>query len=714
MFRHQLLNFLKTDLNPKIKTILGDLSLVSLIIFSIFSWINYANPIYIQPTGTFPDPQALQLTSKLIPRTFLFLILSLTSLLLFLKDKIKSKITINKILKLALLFSIILMILINIEINIIIYKFPSPFFHPIPNIENLKNIQLIAFFIALASGIKLILNNKNHFLSQKNKKNDSILKFNFKTNKKIYLTLLFLIITLFIAVYPLIGKFLNGDEWHVYNLAKTITETGQLQTQWNFLYNQPDFLYYPETPTSIYTAIWFFIFGESTEIAHLASFSIAILFIVFNFQFLKSIFNKHLAILFSIFFTTTPFFVFQSIYIRGYIYILTATSIIIFSSIKLIETKKKWDLIKILLLSSVLILITSDMRSFAFLLFIPLILGMLLNIKNRYVFKEKTEKIFLSVILFIIAITITFSHQIFSFINKYYSIPSEISINPEFSWIALERSIFNFNPQIFILIFLISIIFSIVIFFKKIKLSTKYRNFYFILFTALILNFIFGFLAVKSRLIPRYMISLIFLNFLTLFFVAFEIIKIYTKSKKLIYFVFIILIISTNLAFWKTSRINHWSSGYNYTDIYDQDKTTKETRLKEKTEIMYAILEKEISNPDYKKVALMTEYISSPENKNISYLNQKITLLGLRYFDYASKFITRPKNGYNQNDYKDPINKKALKNILGEYDLVLVTYPTRKAYKFEIQNQYLKNYNFQKISGKNIDNSGIEIYKYSK
>jgi hypothetical protein len=105
MFRHQLLNFLKTDLNPKIKTILGDLSLVSLIIFAIFSWINYANPIYIQPTGTLPDPQTLQTTSKLIPGTFLILLLSLTSLLLFLKDKIRRNL--DEFLKYGFLISLL-------------------------------------------------------------------------------------------------------------------------------------------------------------------------------------------------------------------------------------------------------------------------------------------------------------------------------------------------------------------------------------------------------------------------------------------------------------------------------------------------------------------------------------------------------------------------------------------------------------------------------
>jgi hypothetical protein len=514
---------------------------------------------------------------------------------------------------------------------------------------------------------------------------------------------------------PLIKDFISGDEWHLYNLAKTIKETGQLETEWNFFYDKPDFEYKQETLPSIYLASWFFVFGENIQVAHLSSFFIAILFIILSYFFISKFLNKRIALLFIVYFATTPFFVFHSMYIRGYVWMLLLSIILYWLILRIAFEKNIKRVLFLTLISFFVSYLLRDIRIFGILFILPTIFFLLFNLTNRL--PEKIQRAFLFFYLLSISLIFIFKSNIISHVTKFIPIESLIKPDISFSLIGIERSIFNLSP----ILFLVSLGLSLVLFIflfkltknKKIVMPRYFRNLFVLLITLIIFHLAYGTTSRESLLIPRYMIILLPLNFIVLLSILFPIFEVKLKNKRNAFFLFLIAILSLNVFFWKTDDLNGWSSGYNFIDIYDKENSTSRGRIKEKTEIMYQILEKEFSKKENQQVALLTEYYADPRMGKISSFSAKTDLIALRYLAHKTHYIKVPYNDYLQ-IARNPISEEYIKKIIDEYDSVYVVFQTRKGYKFENQLISLNNLSFNKISGENLDNSGVEIFKYSK
>lgn len=523
------------------------------------------------------------------------------------------------------------------------------------------------------------------------------------------------IIVLFLSTLPLLKDFISGDEWHLYNLAKTITETGQLETEWNFFYNKPDFEYKQETLPSLYLAGWFFIFGEKILVAHLSSFFIAMLFLFLSYFFISKFLNKKIAILFILYFATTPFFVIQSIYIRGYVWMLLFSIVLYWIIIKIAFEKNIKKFLFLALISFFISYLLKDIRIFGILFIFPTLFFLLFNLTNRL--PKKIQKGFLFFYLISISLLFIFQSKIISLVTKFIPIESLIKPNISFSLVGIERSIFNLNP----IFFLVSLGLSFALFIflfkltkkKKIVMPEYFRNLFVLLVILIIFHLAYGTTPRESLLIPRYMIILLPLNFIVILGILFPLFEVKLKNKRNAFFLFLTIILSLNLFFWKTDDLNGWSNGYNFTDIYNRGDSTSRGRIKEKAGIMYQILEKEFSKEENQQIALLTEYYADPRMKKISSFSAKIDLIALRYLAHKTHYVKVPYNDYLQ-IARNPISEEYIKKIIDEFDSVYIIFQTRKDYKFENQLISLNNLSFNKISGEYLDNSGIEIFRYSK
>ena len=202
-------------------------------------------------------------------------------------------------------------------------------------------------------------------------------------------TLIAIIIINFIFVFPLLGDFIGGDEFHTYSVAKTLSKTGKFNLAWNFLYNTPGYNYKMSLIPQVNLAIFFKLFGENIVIAHMSSFLFSIVFIFLSYYLIKKFLNKPIAIFFIIYFTTTPFFIFQSIYIREYIYLLVISLTIPFLLIKISMIQKNKNLFFYIAFTLILIYIAYGLRIFSLLFLIPLIFSSLINIYTRSIKKLK-------------------------------------------------------------------------------------------------------------------------------------------------------------------------------------------------------------------------------------------------------------------------------------------------------------------------------------
>jgi 4-amino-4-deoxy-L-arabinose transferase-like glycosyltransferase len=534
------------------------------------------------------------------------------------------------------------------------------------------------------------------------------------------LFILFIVASVFLAAKPLMNDFLNGDEWHVYNLAKTIVETGQLENEWNFLYDKPDFPYRQETPTSIYLAAWFKIFGEHVIVAHLSSFLIATLFIILFFAFAKKNFNTVIALASTAYFCTTPFFIFQSIYIRGYIHILLISLIIYYISTKIYNekiNKKTWFWI---IFALFLIYLAKDIRIFSIMLVLPLLLAFSLRIYRDKIKQKLPQKIIRDAGIFIVSVlilAIIFNKVTITIIKFIFpASKSAIKEDVRFSLVALERSLLNIPITLFLLSLIFVLSFLFFNYLRKRELNKKDRTAVFLFTVLIIFQLLYGFLAKENTIIPRYTIFLMPLNIILIFYFLYHFLSNKIKKEKIVLSIMIIIAFFFNLNLWKSSIINGWSSGYNYIDMYNENQTTSKGRIKEKTNMLYEILKKDFENYPDKNIALISEYNNSPENKKISQYKDRIDIYNYRLIDidYSSGIYQYNRDMYWVNENQRPIKEETIREIIEKYDLTYIIYQTRKEYKFMKQRAYPVLNEFERISGMNIDNSGIEIYRHIK
>lgn len=583
---------------------------------------------------------------------------------------------------------------------------------------------LMIFFLTIATGIfilwkerelvkRLVETNEKKsqlYYWQKNKSacTNLLAYLSLKLKKRNWIygsAILILLLLLFLASEPLTKDFIGGDEWHMYNLAKTISETGQLETEWSFLYNEPDFHYEAETIPSLYLALWFKLFGESIHIAHLSSLSVAILFVLFSYGVIKKIFNRHISLLFLVYFATTPFFVWHSVYIRGYIYLLLLSIIVYYLLVKIALERKIKGIALLAIVIFLLTLVMKDIRDFSLVFLVPLAMILLYKTYQHYkhLISSKLKIVTMSFIVIMIFVAFVILPKIKDSLPYHGHFKENLSL----SWMAMERGLFNFPPQLFIVILLSATIFSVITF----KINRTFSKKMLSLVTIWIsITFIYSYFPNEAKLIPRYMIPLVLLNFILLITSSYLFLLALTKNKSMAFSVCIALIALSNCLFWTTNTLNGWGSAYNYVDMYEKEMYTSPGKIKEKTEIMYNVLYNEISQKENNRVALLSEYAIDPRSKTLSPLAEKINIFNLRSFQYKSKFIQSPLENYSLSEYKDPIKKEVLERISKDYDTTFIVYQTRKAYKFKAQEGFANELGFHKISGSGINNSGVEIF----
>ncbi|MDP2947887.1 MAG: glycosyltransferase family 39 protein, partial [Nanoarchaeota archaeon] len=530
-------------------------------------------------------------------------------------------------------------------------------------------------------------------------------------------TLIAIIIINFIFVFPLLGDFIGGDEFHTYSVAKTLSKTGKFNLAWNFLYNTPGYNYKMSLIPQVNLAIFFKLFGENIVIAHMSSFLFSIVFIFLSYYLIKKFLNKPIAIFFIIYFTTTPFFIFQSIYIREYIYLLVISLTIPFLLIKISMIQKNKNLFFYIAFTLILIYIAYGLRIFSLLFLIPLIFSSLINIYTRSIKKlKKPILILINCFIFLILIlTYIFRNTLYELAKKELTGGGFLKDNLIFDWKSFDLSFFVINPLFLKTIFTILIFISLFYIINSQK-QNIIKNVIILTLIFILLHLTYGYTAKVDLIAPRYLSILLPLNFILLFFSLYFILKIIIQKRNIIFIILLFFIILSNFTYWTSVIINSdYNSGDNFIDFYDQENSTSIGRIKEQTDVAYPIILNDILKKNDSGVSFMVgEYIVDPRLSYFNKVSNKINLYCARWLPYNFKEPIKCSGKNYLLNYPYDMNYSYFKLILNNSDSTYLIFPSRKAYKYPALINFGKLDNFSKISGTSVDDSGVEVYVFTK
>ncbi|MCG8568944.1 MAG: hypothetical protein MJB14_02285, partial [Spirochaetes bacterium] len=204
-----------------------------------------------------------------------------------------------------------------------------------------------------------------------------IIKFIYCESKYIITGLLLIVIYVFLFTYPNMDQLYLQDEYHIYNMAKTYAETGELEIAWDFFNDEPGYHYKDDLGfklITIYLGIFFKIFGESSITAHYSFFLLSIIFIFLFYSVLKKHFMKDIAFFSTLFLCMIPFLIYYSIMIRAYIWLLVFYTIMLDNIFNIFSNFR----IKSILINSViffvLLYLAYELREFSIFYIFPYII----------------------------------------------------------------------------------------------------------------------------------------------------------------------------------------------------------------------------------------------------------------------------------------------------------------------------------------------------
>jgi len=558
---------------------------------------------------------------------------------------------------------------------------------------------------------------------------NNIAKFFYKQGKYYSIGIIVAVVLLIILSLPLSGRFLNGDEFHLYNVAQGIVETNQCTIAWNFLQDAPGYIYPNDCTISSIISIFFVIFGSSLFSAKVPFLIFSIVNVFLLYYLGKKLLNKGIAFTLIIFYCTNPFFVYHAGYIRVYALLITLSLLIFIFVLKLFEKYKEIKYKNnIIELTAILLLLFIGYK--LRITFAPLVVGtlFLIAIKTIQFAKNKILRKYLYYAL------LASSLIIFLFVNQYKS--SSISFyhfTGKFDWHTFNISLLNFNPKIAIITFLLFAVICLSVLHQKRKMkmnkyssSSYLKNIGYLLILLIVINIIYGLFIEQYNMIPRYAIYLVLLNYIIMIPAIFIILSPLVK-KRYINTVLLIIILVTNVSLWTTDKFNdNLGSKYNFIDMYSTNSSTSPTRSKEQYEIMYDIILKRI-DPGDKKVAIVTALFNDPQLLSLKKYKDKIDIIGIGDYSLGYKFddidykypyrkiiVERRNYELHENGQRHPIKKEVLQNLKNEYDKIFITWPTRKTYKHLTVLQYVEELDFTHISGMGMDQSNIEVYYYEE
>lgn len=556
----------------------------------------------------------------------------------------------------------------------------------------------------------------------------NVARYFYKQGKYYSLGIIIAVVLLVALSIPLFGRFLNDDEFHLFNVAKGLIETKQC-VAWNFLYDAPGYLYSNNCSVSSIISIFFIIFGTSLVSAKMPFLILSVINIFLLYSLGKKLINKFVAIALILFYSTNPFFAYHAGYIRVYALLITITLLILILILKLFEqyrkAKYKKNIIEMAVIS-LLLYFGYKLR----ITFLPLISGTLLLMLIKTINFIKYRKIrkylyyFIPICSLLIVLLIDHNKYIFGSFYK---------LSGRFNWHTFNISLLNISPQFTIIIFLILAIICFSALYKEYANKNKTYishlsiiNITYLFIILLFINISYGFFVNQYNMIPRYAIYLVLLNVIIIIPAIFLILSPLIK-KRLVYSIIMIVILSVNASLWLSDKINdNLANKYNYIDMYALSSSTSSTRLKEQYKLMYDIILENIK-PEDKRIALVTALFNDPQLISLREYKDKIDLIGIGDYsigyefddiDYEypyKKIDVKPSNyELEDNGQRHPIRKQVLHNYKKEYDKIFITWPSRKTYKHAYVMQYAEELGFTRISGKGIDQSNIEIYFYEK
>ncbi|MFH2097684.1 MAG: glycosyltransferase family 39 protein, partial [bacterium] len=300
----------------------------------------------------------------------------------------------------------------------------------------------------------------------------NIASFFYKQGNYYSLGLIIAVIVLIALSLPLFGRFLNDDEFHLFNVGKGIVETHQC-IAWNFLQDAPGYSYPNDCLISNVISVFFLIFGTSLFSAKIP-FLIFSVINVFLLYFLgKKIFNKNIALALILFYCTNPFFVYHAGYIRIYAMLITFSLLVFIYILKLFEKNKDNIYSKTILYTIILIslLFIGYKLRITFITIVPGTL-LLISIKVISLIKNKSLKtyLFCGLLTGIIAVPTLMSYYQSRFSGFY-------DYSGRFDWHTFNITLLNFDPQIAKLFFLALTVICLLFIFKKyIQKNTKHSK----------------------------------------------------------------------------------------------------------------------------------------------------------------------------------------------------------------------------------------------
>lgn len=534
--------------------------------------------------------------------------------------------------------------------------------------------------------------------------------------------LLLSVVMLVVLSVPLMGRFIGGDEFHIYNTGKGLIETSRC-VAWNFLYDAPGYVYEGECFVSAIVSVFYRIFGVSLFSAKLPFLLFSILNVFLLYSLVKKLINKKLALLIVFFYITNPFFVWHTNYIRVYVILVTLSLVIFLSILSLIRTKNLRAIIGYVLLIS-LSFYFGLVGRISFISLLPGVLTIII-IKTVSLIESKNVRRLFYTLIFVSATTLAlFYSQILQIFSGFYV------LDWKYKWHAFNLSLLTFSPFIAKLLFGALIVSGIVFLIAHRKrLNVLRRNAYskvFALFSIFIFaHIIYGLFVKQNAIIPRYTIQLILPNFIFLSISLIYIIRLAIRNAKASYALVGVILLITNIVFWTRYSINgKYSSEYNYIDMYVMNDATSEGRRKERYDQMYKTINEHI-NPQDTKIGLITAFFNDPQVAALQDFQERIDMIGIGDYSSGLQFSGIPyktkyreiilgHENYESIGHRYPMKKEVLKKYSRQYDKLFVTWETRKSYKHTIILSYLEELGFAKISGEGVDDSNIEIYFITK